>query len=498
MNIHKIQPSEPLRVLAIRTDRHQSNLVANQIRKQLPKDTKFILAGNKNTDIVMSGLLRVKRKRGRIENLVRNDRFSGAFHAANADQSLSESVFVGIDHLQRRTEQFTWRFHTLNNTYDAKHYYHIVGDLLANLLAEEQINLVLFFDLPHLFYDTLIYQIAKSKGIRTLILTSSQFPNRFFSLSATDDVGFFPLEQSGFSNHSYPIDPDENPEWEYMKGIKQFRGEFGKLCWRGILRLIWSLLMVERTLLLNPKAVSGIVSRMRTIATALPEWRAPFRRHFHTSHLDYYEKILLYENKEIDFKRKFVYFPLQFQPELTTSTLGGSYSDQLLAIEQLSNILPEDCWIYVKENPLQSGAMRGPNFFARLDRIPNLRFLPSYANTYELINKSEFVAVVTGTAGWEAICKGKTVLVFGLSWYRKLSGVVQFCENTTYETILDCKNEHAILEQHVGELYSRSHSSIAQPSAAHAAQGDIADGNTVAEAIVNLIENRTETTFVQT
>ena len=123
----------------------------------------------------MSGLIRVNRKRGQIKNLIKEDRFSGKSHVTNADLAANESVFIAIDHLQRRTKQFTWRCHTLESSYDSKHYYHIVFDLLQNLFAKERVNLVLFFDFPHLFYDTLIYQIAKANGIRTLIVSSSPF-----------------------------------------------------------------------------------------------------------------------------------------------------------------------------------------------------------------------------------------------------------------------------------------------------------------------------------
>ena len=401
--------------------------------------------------------------------------------------AINESAFVAIDHLQRRTEQFTWRYHTLESAYDSKHYYHIVFDLLHNLLAKEQINLVLFFDYPHLFYDTLVYQIAKENGIRTLVISSSQFPNQLFSLAEIEDVGNFP--SAGSKRHSiapFPIDPEENPDWHYMKGIKQFRGEFGKLCWRGITRLFWSLVAVERNKQLNMKFISKTIKRMRTVAAALPKWRYPFLRHFHTAHLEYYERILLFENSEVHFNCKFVYFPLQYQPEMTTSTLGGSFSDQLLAIEHLSIILPDDLWIYVKENPIQTGAMRGPKFFDRLDRIPNLKFLPSFANTFDLIDNSEFVATVTGTVGWEAICKGKNVLIFGMPWYRNLPGAIQFHKDITYEMILDCENKHSTLEKQTGILLSRSHSANSQ------------DSQAVAETIVNLIENRVETTFMQT
>ena len=475
-----------MRILAISPRLTDINPVVNQIKKQLPEGSKIISAGRKNTDIVMSGLIRVRRKHGQIKDLIKKDRFSGTSYVTNAGLEVNESEFAAIDHLQRRTKQFTWRYHTLESYYDSKHYYHIVFDLLQNFLTEERINLVLFFDLPHLLYDTLIYQIAKAKGIRTLVVSGSQFPNRFFSLAEIEDVGIFPLARSENLTVPYPIDAGENPSWDYMKGIKQLRGELGKLSWRGCSRLILSLAAAERKLLLNPKVVTKTFSRMRIVAAALPKWRDPFRRHFHTSHLDYYERILQYENLEIDFNRKFVYFPLQYQPEMTTSTLGGDFSDQMLAIEHLLRILPDDTWIYVKENPKQTGAMRGPQFFDRLDRIPNLKFLPSYANTFELIDKSVFVATITGTVGWEAICKGKNALVFGKPWYRSLPGAIQFHKGITYEMILDCKYEHSTLEQQTGELLSRSH--FADPQ----------DSNTVAETIVNLIENRTETTFMQT
>lgn len=486
MKFEEIQPVEPLRILAISPGLRDINPVVNQIKKLLPEGTKIISAGRKNTDIVMSGLIRVKRKHGQTKDLIKEDRFSGTSYVTGAGSAVNESAFVAIDHLQRRTKQFTWRYHTLESACDSKHYYHIVFDLLQNFLAEERINLVLFFDLPHLLYDTLVYQIAKAKGIRTLVISGSLFPNHFFSLAQIEDAGIFPLARSENLTVPYPIDPGEIPSWDYMKGIKQLRGELGKLSWRGFSRLILSLAAVERKLLLNPKVVIKTFSRMRIIAAALPKWRDPFRRHFHTSHLDYYERILQYENLEIDFNRKFVYFPLQYQPEMTTSTLGGEFSDQVLAIEHLLRILPDDTWIYVKENPKQTGAMRGPQFFDRLDQIPNLKFLPSYANTFELVDKSVFVATITGTVGWEAICKGKNALVFGMPWYRSLPGAIQFHKGITYERILDCKNEHSKLEQQTGELLSRSH--FADPQ----------DSNTVAETIVNLIENRTETTFMQT
>lgn len=499
MKNHETQSGEPLRILAIHPDRNSTNPVVKQIKKYLPEGTILISAGRRNTDFVMSGLTRVKRKHGPIKRLIKEDRFSGTYYVPKADLTVNESAFIAIDHIQRRTKQFTWNFHTLESVYDSKNYYHIVLDMLTNFLAKEQINLVLFFDIPHLFYDSLVYQVAKSKGIRTLVVTSSIFPNRFFSFNKIEDIGNFPFTCSNDSNSPYPIDSDKNPEWYYTKHIKQYKSESGKLHWRGILRLFWSLVAVERYLLVNPKLISQTLSRMRIIAANLPKWRDPFRGHFHTSHLGYYERILLHENLEIDFDRKFVYFPLQLQPEMTTSTLGGYYSDQLLAIEQLSRLLPENSWIYVKENPKQTGVMRGPQFFERLDRIPNLIFLPSHANTFDLIDNSEFVATVTGTVGWEAICKGKKVLVFGIPWYRNLPGVIQFHQGITYETICNTVTNHKILELQTGILFSRSKFGDPwHPDVSLTLENNsMVNTDAFAKSIVDLIENRIENTFVK-
>lgn len=37
---------------------------------------------------------------------------------------------------------------------------------------------------------------------------------------------------------------------------------------------------------------------------------------------------------DVDFNKKYVYFPLHLQPEMTTDAIGGIYRDQILAIER--------------------------------------------------------------------------------------------------------------------------------------------------------------------
>ena len=471
--------------------------ILKKIKNQLPDSSKLLVVGNKH-DIGLTNLVRMERRVGTIENLLKSDKYSGSAFELTSSRKHKISLMTGLDHLERKSKDFVWRHHKLSYTSDSEHYYHVVVDLLANYLVEQEINLVLFFEIPHLFSDTLCYQIAKSKGIETLIVSPSNFPDRFFSLCTIEDFGLMNEVIDSHSVAPYKIDPDEVPEWTYMKGIKQFRGELGNLNWRGILMLIAHLLAVGPSKLLRIDRLFKIVNRMRKISSALPKWRYPFKEYFAIRHLDYFESLLEFEDADIDLDCKFVYFPLHLQPELTTSAIGKEYSDQLQAIEKLSGLLTDDYSIFVKENPMQGGQMRGSQFFHRLNRIGKVHFLPSYASTHELIDKSQFVATITGTVGWEAICKGKNALVFGIPWYRDLTGVISFREGLTLEEISNYEIDHESLEFQVGCLMSRTHAGNIIPlKRRHSSGGYDLESNAelVANQIVKLIQHQAEVTF---
>jgi capsule polysaccharide export protein KpsC/LpsZ len=141
----------------------------------------------------------------------------------------------------------------------------------------------------------------------------------------------------------------------------------------------------------------------------------------------------------VDMGAKFVYFPLQMQPEMTTSTLGGIYSDQLLAIENISTLIPDNWFIYVKENPKQLEGHRGEYFFRRLKLLPKVKYLSKEIDSFDLVEHSQFVANVTGTVGWEALLAGKAVVAFGRTWYQEFCGVLKYHKDLSLETILNQK-----------------------------------------------------------
>jgi hypothetical protein len=154
-----------------------------------------------------------------------------------------------------------------------------------------------------------------------------------------------------------------------------------------------------------------------------------------------------YQNvqKEAGMKQRFVYLPLHYQPECTTNPLGYIFSDQILMIEILSASLPPGWLLYVKEHPTQ-WLIRGLNFFSsryrgyykRIARLANVRLVPIKTDNYALIRHAQAVATVTGTAGFEALIRGKPAILFGYSWYMDCPGVfkvngVSSCKNAFEE-----------------------------------------------------------------
>lgn len=125
-----------------------------------------------------------------------------------------------------------------------------------------------------------------------------------------------------------------------------------------------------------------------------------------------------------DLTRPFVYFPLHYQPESSTCPMGGQFSDQVLVASILAACLPPGWKLYIKEHKSQfvdspSGHIgRGVGYYDALATLPNVEFLPLAADPFELADKSRCVATITGTAGWEAVVRGKPALVFGDAWYQ--------------------------------------------------------------------------------
>lgn len=147
-----------------------------------------------------------------------------------------------------------------------------------------------------------------------------------------------------------------------------------------------------------------------------------------------YRKGLLRELKSCEISEvpeKFLYFPLHYQPEASTTPGAGFFSDQHVIVDLISSFLPKNVFLVVKEHPTQlyktnwgiSG--RTPGYWKMMTRNSNVILVDSSISSKELISRSMGVVTATGTAGYEAIEQGKSSIVFGSPWYLRHPRAIQ-------------------------------------------------------------------------
>ena len=126
---------------------------------------------------------------------------------------------------------------------------------------------------------------------------------------------------------------------------------------------------------------------------------------------------------------KFLYFPLQSEPEATLLAFAPFYSNQISLIETVAKAIPIDSLLYVKEHPTQKDKFwRSIKDYKKIIDIPNVKLLHPKVNSLELVERSQGVIAISGSTGFEALFYKKPVIIFGDEHYEKLSMVTKIKE----------------------------------------------------------------------
>ncbi len=484
-----------MRLMVLSTAKNTDSVLEELKRQAGPDVVVALHIGDTTADFKASTLSRMNARHATKGHLIEGTTYRGAARALEdrTDYLTLRDEFE--EHMMRTADSYRYKSHPLQWPHEFHDYYRILCDVIAARLIDEKITHCLFFNVPHLSYDTVLFHVAQSLGIPSIIVSQSLFPDLYFSMTHPSQLGAFDPKEAA----PWPIAKGKPQELFYMKGIKQEREAGGRITAAAVGQLVTFLAAKRPLQAFNPFYIVRTLRRMQAIYGAFPKWRDPFARFFHDDELDYFDHIAGFEDGPVDLEGDFCYVALQLQPEMTTNALGGQFRDQALAIERLAAILPKGMRILVKENPKQGAYMRGPLFFHRLKRIPSVTFLPSWANTHALTEKARFVATVTGTVGWEAICRGKTAVVFGKAWYRKLPGVVEYSDDLTWEQIAAAPHDHAALEAATGALAARMHKGVVDRHYTQLVPGyDVAANDAkVAKTLLALLRGEEETTFAR-
>lgn len=380
---------------------------------------------------------------------------------------------------------------------------------LYNLLRRKQITHVYLAAIPHEGYDYMLYYLCRYLNIPVQLTHSCFIPPRRFPLKDFEqdspelkseyaklleeyrdaDIADIPLE--GKTRNQFERWSSQEPEQMKPAQMRKdpftwrLRQRFGETniirVWRGVLGEDYVKYGV------SPKFITAAVRKIPLLCKAIPmAWKRylfekPVKRESIRLR-NYYQTLTTMPVAD----EKYIYFPLQYQPEATSNPMGGGmYADQVIPLQILSKSLPEDVKIYVKIHPEQLSLLRTEGYYREIASIPKVRMIPVAYSTYELIKNALAVSCLTGTALWECHFFGAPAIAFGYS----VKNMAPF--TFPVRTVEDCMRAVEEIMKKPRREISREVKIYAK--ALHNISFDIAD---LAEVLPDLIEkfvNETQT-----
>lgn len=354
-----------------------------------------------------------------------------------------------------------------------KHLYYKYLQYWNGVLEKFKPDAIVFRSVPHSSYNFVLYCLAKKQGILTIMFDSSVLKDKLLVL---DDFQKMPekfLETHDLlnkENHTIEELPKDKQEYfqrlanplidatpDYKKQVVAQMNEPVKII-PTIGKIIKNIKRGNFIPALRYHLKSALNLTNRPIFTIDEADKSDYRNIYQLKKIikvtEKYKKEYKNLEKEVDFKRKYIYFPLHYQPECNTSPVGGHFADQILAIKILASALPVGWIIYVKENiaqwnqrNAQANSFRYNGYYQELAKTENVVLLAPEISSYDLIAYSQAVATISGTAGWESLARNKPVLFFGFPWYQYCDGAmrvksVEDCQKAIKEVISGFKPNH--------------------------------------------------------
>lgn len=308
-----------------------------------------------------------------------------------------------------------------------------------NLFLSMNVDLVISMDMPHEVQDYIAYILAEKFKIKRCFLVQSQIP---YFYQILEDITNNDIRMSYYLNGTFSGLSIDNPlvkkyyEAQIQNDYIPFYMEVFKLSITAKIRnFINKIHSAYNNFKSNKLIIPKHVIKYLFLRENYGESASRKIRFF-------YKKNAIKPN----LNSKFIYVPLHYQPERTTAPQGGLFAFQELMIEMLSKAAPSNTIIYVKEHSKQEIRGRYLDYYEKLLKYDNVYLIDNSYSSLQLIQNSFSVATVTGTAGWEAVCLEKPVVLFGSIFFQYGPGVfkIQSFEDLEFAFIKIAQNDTGI------------------------------------------------------
>ena len=123
---------------------------------------------------------------------------------------------------------------------------------------------------------------------------------------------------------------------------------------------------------------------------------------------------VLYDNVKVEFSFKYILLLLTKSNNSREIYISNKFIDKIKMIEELSNALPSDFKLVVKDHPHNINNKEYTRKMRRLaNNINNVVFVNQKFDTLELVSKSELVVSTTSHSAYQSLFQNKKVVIFG-------------------------------------------------------------------------------------
>lgn len=289
-------------------------------------------------------------------------------------------------------------------------------DAVERLFDEVRPDVVIGFIVVTML-EYVVYLVAKARGIRVLNLRPTRVADRVTISSTLNDPD--PDFVAAYERAIVEPSAYRDEARSYLRRVREQHGRY-----EGVI---------------NPsKAPALKVNRARTSAldTAARVWRnwrayrsGPARTDNHVPHplraLAFAALVNplrarlaarrlgpRYASAEALAGRRYLFYPLHTEPEVSLLVYGRPYVNQIEIIRALATSLPADMFLVAKEHPWMVGK-RTLHAYEKMLAIPKVLIAPPEMQARTLLTDATAVAVVTGSVALEAAILGKPVITFG-------------------------------------------------------------------------------------
>lgn len=253
------------------------------------------------------------------------------------------------------------------------------------------------------------FHIAKTNRIKYLNLRPSRIGNRFFAVS---DI-FDPPQEIV---HDFSIDYNDFDLDQSKEILNSLKNNFS---YEGVIAV------KEKNRLKEYFKFSGINSRFmdqRNFTNKLFKYFRSifFKKHFFTIYkwqisrkINSYKSYQYFKrNKIINMPNSYVLFPLHKEPEVQLLLHGANYQNQFKFIKKISNNLPDNVKLVVKEHPMAIG-YRPLSYYKKISNIKNVILVGPLENLSSILKNAQFLITIAGTSAFEAMIQKIPVIHFG-------------------------------------------------------------------------------------